>query len=91
MTSPGGGGDAGRLFTAVHNTMPTVPRPKNHLDSFRYAVEGIVHVFRTQRHMRFHFLTLILVLLIGILYKLDGTRAGDPIRGGLRACWWRRC
>lgn len=54
--------------------MPTVPRPKNHLDSFRYAVEGIVHVFRTQRHMRFHFLTLILVLLIGILYKLDSTK-----------------
>jgi len=51
--------------------MRNVPRPKNHLDSFRYAVEGIVHVFRTQRHMRFHFFTVVLVLLIGLLLKLE--------------------
>jgi len=54
--------------------MPPVPRPKNHLDSFRYAVEGIVHVFRTQRHMRFHFLTVVLVLLAGIFFRLDSMR-----------------
>ncbi len=54
--------------------MPNVPRPKNHLDSFRYAVEGIVHVFRTQRHMRFHFFTLVLALLIGVLYGLPSDR-----------------
>ncbi len=50
--------------------MRQVPRPKNHLDSFRYAVEGIVHVFRTQKHMRFHFLTVVLVLSIGLLLRL---------------------
>ena len=50
--------------------MRQVPRPKNHLDSFRYAVEGIVHVFRTQKHMRFHFLTVVLVLFIGLLLRL---------------------
>ncbi len=50
--------------------MRTVPRPKNHLDSFRYAVEGIVHVFRTQKHMRFHFFTVVVVLLIGLLLRL---------------------
>jgi diacylglycerol kinase (ATP) len=54
--------------------MPTVPHPKNHFDSFRYAVEGIVHVFRTQRHMRFHFLILVLALLVGILYGLPSER-----------------
>ena len=50
--------------------MRQVPRPKNHLDSFRYAVEGIVHVFRTQKHMRFHFFTVVLVLCIGLLLRL---------------------
>lgn len=54
--------------------MPTVPRPKNHLDSFRYAIEGIVHVFRTQRHMRFHFFILVLALLAGVLYDLDSAK-----------------
>ena len=51
--------------------MRQVPRPKNHLDSFRYAVEGIVHAFRTQKHMRFHFFTVVLVLLIGLLLRLS--------------------
>jgi diacylglycerol kinase (ATP) len=51
--------------------MPQVPRPKNHIDSFRFAVEGIVHVFRTQRHMRFHFFTVVLVLALGLLYRLN--------------------
>jgi diacylglycerol kinase (ATP) len=50
--------------------MRQVPRPKNHLDSFRFAVEGIVHVFRTQRHMRFHFYTVVLVLALGLLFRL---------------------
>ncbi len=53
--------------------MRHVPRPKNHLDSFRYAVEGIVHVFRTQRHMRFHFFTVVLVLLLGLMLGLGRT------------------
>lgn len=43
---------------------------KNPLNGFRYAVEGVVHVFRTQRHMRFHFLTLVLVLLVSLVFKL---------------------
>lgn len=54
--------------------MPNIPRPKNHFDSFRYAVEGIVHVFRTQRHMRFHFLILLCVLLLGIVFNLGSAK-----------------
>jgi diacylglycerol kinase (ATP) len=46
--------------------MRPVPRPKNQWDSFRYAIEGIVHVFRTQKHMRAHFLIVALVLLLGM-------------------------
>ena len=54
--------------------MRQVPRPKNHLDSFRYAVDGIVHAFRTQRHMRFHFFTVMLMLLLGILFRLSAVQ-----------------
>ena len=51
--------------------MRPVPRPKNHVDSFRYAVEGIAHVYRTQRHMRFHFLLVVLVLSLGLLCRFN--------------------
>jgi len=44
---------------------------KNPLDSFRYAVEGIIYTFRTQKHMRFHFFSVALVLLAGLLFRLD--------------------
>lgn len=46
---------------------------KNPLDSFRYAVEGIIYTFRTQKHMRFHFFSVVLVLLVGLLFRLDKT------------------
>ena len=45
-------------------------RSKNPLDSFRHAVEGVMHTFRTQQNMRFHFFTVVLVLGAGLLYRL---------------------
>lgn len=47
------------------------PRRKNGLSGFKYAQEGILHCFRTQRHMRYHFYTLVAVLLSGLLFNLD--------------------
>jgi len=41
------------------------------VDSFKHAVDGIVHTLRTQRHMRFHFAIVVLVLGVGALYGLD--------------------
>src|ERR1051326_1619957 len=49
------------------------PRSKNAVDSFRYALDGILHGFRAQRHMRFHFIVAVLALLAGVIYGL--TRA----------------
>ena len=43
---------------------------RNPLNGFKYAMEGVVHVFRTQRHMRFHFLTLVLVLVVSLVFHL---------------------
>jgi len=46
-------------------------KPKSALESFKYAVDGILDVFRTQKHMRFHFVTVILVLLVALVFGLD--------------------
>jgi diacylglycerol kinase (ATP) len=48
-------------------------RTKNAVDSFRFALDGILHGFRAQRHMRFHFFIAVLALLAGVIYGL--TRA----------------
>lgn len=36
-------------------------------------MEGVGHVFRTQRHMRFHFLVLVLVLLVSLVSQRNRT------------------
>jgi len=46
-------------------------RLKNPLNGFKYAAEGVVHVFRTQRHMKFHFLIMALVLLVSLITNLE--------------------
>lgn len=40
------------------------------LSGFKYAQEGVLHCFRTQTHMRFHFYILVAVLLSGLLLDL---------------------
>jgi diacylglycerol kinase (ATP) len=42
------------------------------LDSFNYAVEGLIYVLRSQRNMRVHFLFAILIMLFGIYLNLSG-------------------
>lgn len=46
-------------------------RRKNALSGFKHAQEGVLHCFRTQAHMRYHFYTLVAVLLSGLLLNLD--------------------
>ena len=41
-------------------------RARTLLDSFNFAVEGIIHVLRTQRNMRIHFLAAVVVLVAAI-------------------------
>lgn len=38
--------------------------------SIKNAIEGVIHVFRTQRHMRFHFVVAALIVLAGSLMSL---------------------
>jgi diacylglycerol kinase (ATP) len=48
-----------------------VRRKKKPQDSFRYATEGLMHCFRTQRHMQIHFVLMILVLLSALMVGMD--------------------
>ena len=41
-------------------------RARTLLESFNFAVEGIIHVLRTQRNMRIHFLAAVVVLVTAI-------------------------
>ena len=36
------------------------------IQSFNYAIEGVIHVLRTQRNMRIHFAIAVAVLVIGV-------------------------
>ncbi|MDX1931974.1 MAG: diacylglycerol kinase [Capsulimonadales bacterium] len=53
--------------------LPTVSpwRPRNPFHSFRHAAEGVLHTFRTQRNMRFHIAICSLVLLSGLIFRLE--------------------
>jgi diacylglycerol kinase (ATP) len=41
------------------------------LESFNYAFDGIVHVLRTQRNMRIHFLAAVVVLVAALVAGVD--------------------
>jgi diacylglycerol kinase (ATP) len=46
-------------------------RPPSIVESFNFAFEGIIHVLRTQRNMRIHFLIAALVLLAALVSGVD--------------------
>ena len=48
-------------------------RPKNPIASFHHALDGVLHSYRTQRHLRFHFLLAAGVLAAGIVLRLPRT------------------
>ena len=43
--------------------MTVRPRPPSIVESFNFAFEGVIHVLRTQRNMRIHFLLAVIVLV----------------------------
>jgi diacylglycerol kinase (ATP) len=49
-----------------HSPPPAPGRAPTVIDSFNYAFEGIIHVLRTQRNLRIHFLAAILVFAAAI-------------------------
>lgn len=46
-------------------------RIKKLINSFKYAGEGFISSFKTERNMKIHILVMILVIILGILLKLS--------------------
>jgi diacylglycerol kinase (ATP) len=44
-----------------------VRRPPSIIESFNFAIEGLVHVLRTQRNMRVHFAVAVVVIILAVL------------------------
>ena len=44
---------------------------KKIINSFKYAIEGIISSFRTERNMKIHVLAMIIVIILGFVFKLD--------------------
>jgi diacylglycerol kinase (ATP) len=51
--------------------MTTPPRTPSIIESFNYAFEGIIHVLRTQRNMRIHFLVAAVVLVAALAINVN--------------------
>lgn len=46
---------------------------KNLINSFKYAFTGIGSAFKTERNMKIHFSVMLLVIISGILFKINIT------------------
>ena len=44
---------------------------KKLINSFRYAIEGIISSFKTERNMKIHILAMIVVIIAGIFLKIN--------------------
>ena len=41
------------------------------INSFKYAIEGFISSFKTERNMKIHILAMIIVILLGIYFKIS--------------------
>ncbi len=44
---------------------------KKLINSFKYAIEGIISSFKTERNMKIHVLAMIIVIALGLFFKLN--------------------
>lgn len=44
---------------------------KRLINSFRYAIEGFISSFRTERNMKIHILAMLAVIVLGLILKLN--------------------
>ncbi|MBI5561370.1 MAG: diacylglycerol kinase [Deltaproteobacteria bacterium] len=45
-------------------------KPKNWLESLNCAIEGVIYAFRTQRHVRYHYVLAVVALLASLYLRL---------------------
>ena len=48
-----------------------ISKTKKLINSFKYAIEGIISSFKTERNMKIHIFIMILVIIAGIILKIS--------------------
>ena len=48
-----------------------IEKIQKRINSFKYAIEGIISSFKTERNMKIHVIVMILVIVLGILLKIN--------------------
>ena len=46
-------------------------KSKKIINSFKYAIQGLLTSFKTERNMKIHICIMILVIIVGILFKIN--------------------
>lgn len=49
---------------------PEIKKPKSVIDSLGFCIEGIILGFKTEKHIRYHYLTAIIALIVSLIFKL---------------------
>ena len=44
---------------------------KKLINSFKYAIEGFISSFKTERNMKIHILAMIIVIILGLYFKIS--------------------
>ena len=47
-----------------------IPKPNSSLESLNFCVEGIIYAFKHEKHIRYHFITAAVALILSLLLKL---------------------
>ncbi|OGP23823.1 MAG: hypothetical protein A2X93_09220 [Deltaproteobacteria bacterium GWC2_56_8] len=47
-----------------------VPKPKSWFESLNYAIEGVIYAFKTQRHIRYHYVIAAAALILSLFLEL---------------------
>ena len=48
-----------------------VEKSKKLINSFKYAIQGILSSFKTERNMKIHIFVMILVIIVGVILKIN--------------------
>jgi diacylglycerol kinase (ATP) len=46
-------------------------KPKGITEAFQHAIDGVLHAYQTQKHVRFHFFVIVPTLLAAVLFGFD--------------------
>ena len=56
----------------MSSEIKVVEKSKKLINSFKYAIQGILSSFKTERNMKIHIFIMILVIIAGVILKMNG-------------------